>query len=203
MACAMIGITVLQWHAENHPGDRGNYAIVAFPYLFYVFFNISWGVGSWTYATEIFPVMYRAKGNALSTMTLWLACYIVAQVSPPIASAIGWGLYIIYSGICVIAFIFVRFAMGKWSPVILICPFMLTVVKWRQEDVRLKRCRHCLGSKAPWRNEVEWRVAPRPALSATLRLPKAMTNPNRIRACPYPTMHILACFVIMPKGQGV
>ncbi|KAI0376772.1 putative sugar transporter [Hypomontagnella monticulosa] len=111
MCCAMIGITVLQWHAEGHPGDNGNYAIVAFPYLFYVFFNISWGVGSWTYATEIFPVMYRAKGNALSTASLWLSCYVVAQASPPIASAIGWGLYIIYSCICVVAFIFVRYAM--------------------------------------------------------------------------------------------
>lgn len=44
-------------------------------------------------------------------MSLWAACYIVAQASPPIGSAIGWGLYIIYSGICVIAFIFVRYAM--------------------------------------------------------------------------------------------
>ncbi|KAI1505994.1 putative sugar transporter [Biscogniauxia marginata] len=111
MCCAMIGITVLQWHAEQHPGDNANYAILAFPYLFYVFFNISWGVGSWTYATEIFPVMYRAKGNALSTMALWLSCYIVAQASPPIASAIGWRLYIIYSAICVVAFVFVRYTM--------------------------------------------------------------------------------------------
>ena len=125
MAGAMVGITVLQWHAENHPGDRANYAIVAFPYLFYVFFNISWGVGSWTYATEIFPVMYRAKGNALSTMTLWMACYIVAQVSPPIASAIGWGLYIIYSGICVIAFIFVRYAMGELFEITPYCSDLL------------------------------------------------------------------------------
>ncbi|KAI0018039.1 putative sugar transporter [Xylariomycetidae sp. FL0641] len=111
MCAAMVGITALQWHAEHHPGDDANYAIVAFPYLFYVFFNVSWGVGSWTYAAEIFPVVYRAKGNALSTMSLWLACYVVAQASPPIASAIGWGLYIIYSGICVIAFFFVRYAM--------------------------------------------------------------------------------------------
>lgn len=115
MCCAMIGITVLQWHAERNPNDNGNYAIVAFPYLFYVFFNISWGVGSWTYATEIFPAMYRAKGNALSTASLWLSCYVVAQASPPIATAIGWGLYIIYSCICVVAFIFVRYAMGKLS----------------------------------------------------------------------------------------
>ncbi|KAI0886438.1 putative sugar transporter [Annulohypoxylon maeteangense] len=111
MCCAMIGITVLQWHAERSPSDNGNYAIVAFPYLFYVFFNTSWGVGSWTYATEIFPAMYRAKGNALSTASLWLSCYVVAQASPPIAAAIGWGLYIIYSCICVAAFIFVRYAM--------------------------------------------------------------------------------------------
>ncbi|KAM0715249.1 hypothetical protein Q7P37_008747 [Cladosporium fusiforme] len=111
MMCAMVGIAVLQWHAENHPGNSGNYAIIAFPYLFYMFFNISWGVGSWTVASEIFPSTYRAKGNALSTMSLWLTCYVVAQVSPPIGQAIGWGLYIIYSGICVLALVFVTFAM--------------------------------------------------------------------------------------------
>jgi hypothetical protein len=114
MMGAMIGITVLQWHAEHNPGDPANYTIIIFPYLFYVFFNISWGVGSWTYAAEIFPVSMRAKGNALTTASLWTACYIVAQASPPIADAIGWGLYIIYSGICVIAFFFVRYAMGSF-----------------------------------------------------------------------------------------
>ncbi|KAI1658573.1 putative sugar transporter [Daldinia decipiens] len=111
MYCAMVGITVLQWHAERDPDSNVNYAIIAFPYLFYVFFDISWGVGSWTYATEIFPVVYRAKGNALSTASLWLSCYVVAQASPPIAAPIGWGLYIIYSCICVVTFIFVRYAM--------------------------------------------------------------------------------------------
>lgn len=115
MMGSMIGITVLQWHAEHHPGDKANYTIIMFPYLFYVFFNISWGVGSWTYAAEIFPVSMRAKGNALTTASLWTACYIVAQASPPIADAVGWGLYIIYSGICVFALIFVRYALGSSS----------------------------------------------------------------------------------------
>ncbi|CAI7675929.1 unnamed protein product [Penicillium manginii] len=113
MMGAMIGITVLQWHAEHNPGDSANYTIIIFPYLFYVFFNISWGVGSWTYAAEIFPVSMRAKGNALTTASLWAACYIVAQASPPIADAIGWGLYIIYTGICVVAFFFVRYCLGS------------------------------------------------------------------------------------------
>lgn len=103
MTGAMIGITVLQWYAKNHPRDKANYTIIMFPYLFYVFFNISWGVGSWTYAAEISPVSMRAKRNALTTASLWAACYIVAQASPPIVDAIGWGLYIIYSGIYVVA----------------------------------------------------------------------------------------------------
>lgn len=165
----MIGITVLQWHAEHHPGEKGNYAIVAFPYLFYVFFNISWGVGSWTYATEIFPVMYRAKGNALSTMTLWLACYIVAQVSPPIANAIGFGLYIIYSAICVIAFIFVRYAMGK-LPYCYVLGGLLTDRKWKPRDAPSKRCLHCLVLRALLPGEVGWGSIPRMGLFSTMKL---------------------------------
>ncbi|KAJ5278710.1 Sugar transporter [Penicillium angulare] len=111
MMAAMIGITVLQWHAEHNPGDKANYTIIMFPYLFYVFFNISWGVGSWTYAAEIFPISMRAKGNAITTASLWAGTYIVAQASPPISDAIGWGLYIIYSGICLVAFFFVRYCL--------------------------------------------------------------------------------------------
>ncbi|KAJ5115492.1 Sugar transporter [Penicillium alfredii] len=73
MAGAMVGITVLQSHAESHPGDSAKYMILMFSYRFYVFFNISWGVGSWTYAAEIFTVSMRAKGNALTTASLWAA----------------------------------------------------------------------------------------------------------------------------------
>jgi len=44
-------------------------------------------------------------------MSLSLSCCVVAQASPPVGEAMGWGLYIIYSGICVFALIFVRYAM--------------------------------------------------------------------------------------------
>lgn len=115
MMGSMVGIAVLQWHAGQHPDSQANYAIVAFPYLFYIFFNISWGVAAWTYPSEIFPLSMRAKGNALATSANWTMCFIVAQASPPIEAAIGWGLYCIYAGICVLAFIFVRFALGKYS----------------------------------------------------------------------------------------
>ncbi|KAL5356691.1 general substrate transporter [Aspergillus floccosus] len=111
MTSAMIGIAVLQWHAGAHPGAPGNYAIVVFPYLFYVFFNVSWGVAAWTYPSEIFPLSMRAKGNALATAANWTMCYVVAQASPPLAEAIGWGLYVVYAGICVGALWFVTFKL--------------------------------------------------------------------------------------------
>ncbi|GES64132.1 sugar transporter [Aspergillus terreus] len=111
MTGAMIGIAVLQWHAGAHPGARGNYVIVIFPYLFYVFFNVSWGVAAWTYPSEIFPLSMRARGNALATAANWTMCYVVAQASPPLAEAIGWGLYVVYAGICVGALWFVTVAL--------------------------------------------------------------------------------------------
>lgn len=61
MFTALIGIAVLQRHAETHPGDPRNYAIIAFPFLFFTFFNMSWSSGSWLYAAEIFPISLRVS----------------------------------------------------------------------------------------------------------------------------------------------
>ncbi|KAE8149168.1 general substrate transporter [Aspergillus avenaceus] len=111
MMLAMVGIAVLQWHAGENLGSKGNYAIVMFPYLFYVFFNISWAIAAWAYPSEIFPLSMRAKGNAIASAANWTRCYIVAHASPPVGDAIGWGLYVVYAVICVFAFVFVRFAL--------------------------------------------------------------------------------------------
>ncbi|KAI1383361.1 putative sugar transporter [Hypoxylon trugodes] len=111
MISALIGICVLQQHAADYPNSPTNNAIVLFPYMFFTFFNMSWSSGSWTYAAEIFPISLRAKGNALCTASLWISNFVVAQVSPPIESATGYGLYVLFAIICVIAFLFVRFAL--------------------------------------------------------------------------------------------
>ncbi|KAI8629474.1 general substrate transporter [Xylariaceae sp. FL1651] len=111
MVVALTGICILQQHAADYPHSSINNAIVLFPYLFFTFFNMSWSTGSWTYAAEIFPISYRAKGNALCTASLWISNFVVAQVSPPIESATGYGLYVMFIIICVIAFFFVRYAL--------------------------------------------------------------------------------------------
>ncbi|KUI67025.1 High-affinity glucose transporter [Cytospora mali] len=111
MFVALLGIATLQRHAESHPGDPKNYAIIAFPFLFFTSFNMSWSSGSWAYAAEIFPNSLRAKGNALCTASLWISNFIVAQVTPPISTAISWGLYLILAAINVLAFFFVRYCL--------------------------------------------------------------------------------------------
>ncbi|KAI1170398.1 general substrate transporter [Nemania sp. FL0916] len=112
MVFALAGICVLQQHAADYPHSKFNYVIVMFPYMFFTFFNMSWSSGSWAYAAEIFPPPLRAKGNALCTASLWISNFVVAQVSPPIESATGYGLYIIFIINCVFAFIFVRYFLG-------------------------------------------------------------------------------------------
>ncbi|KAI2629580.1 putative sugar transporter [Hypoxylon sp. NC1633] len=111
MISALIGICVLQQHAADHPNSPINNAIVIFPYMFFTFFNASWSSGTWTYAAEIFPISLRAKGNALCTASLWVSNFLVAQASPPIETATGYGLYILFAIICVVAFLFVRYAL--------------------------------------------------------------------------------------------
>lgn len=109
--CSLVGVIVCQWHAEHYPNSNGNYAIIAFPYLFYLFFNLAWSCGSWTYAAEIAPLRMRAKANALSTATLWTTAFAVSQLTPVISDAISWGLYIIYIGLNCVALLFIRFVM--------------------------------------------------------------------------------------------
>lgn len=76
MFFALLGIASLQRHAESHPGDPRNYAIIAFPFLFFTSFNMSWSSGSWTYAAEIFP-------NSLRVSTISLAMAMPSRCSQP------------------------------------------------------------------------------------------------------------------------
>jgi hypothetical protein len=48
----------------------------------------------------------------------------VAQVSPPIESATGYGLYVLFIIVCVVAFIFVRYALGKLTILIIVIKLM-------------------------------------------------------------------------------
>lgn len=47
----------------------------------------------------------------MCTASLWISNFIVAQVTPPISTAISWGLYLILAAMNVLAFVFVRYCL--------------------------------------------------------------------------------------------
>ncbi|KAL1919568.1 uncharacterized protein VTP21DRAFT_2261 [Calcarisporiella thermophila] len=60
---------------------------------------------AWLYCPEIFPLRVRAKGMSLAVASNWIFNFAVAQFTPPMLVAIGWGTYIFYAVWNIIAFI--------------------------------------------------------------------------------------------------
>ncbi|KAJ0422255.1 general substrate transporter [Aspergillus carlsbadensis] len=110
MGISLSMSSVLQLKMEQHPDWHGRYMLILFPFLFYIFHNLGWTIAGSTYASEIFPMPLRARGIALTTALGWALKYFVA-VSPSLGDAIGWGLYLVYAMISVLAFVFVRFTL--------------------------------------------------------------------------------------------
>ncbi|CEL06007.1 hypothetical protein ASPCAL07119 [Aspergillus calidoustus] len=110
MMLSLSMTSVLQLKMEQDPDWYGRYMVLPFPFLFYIFHNLSWAIAGSTYASEIFSTSLRARGIALSTALGWALNYFVT-VCPSLGDAIGGGLYLVYAMICLVAFVFVRFAL--------------------------------------------------------------------------------------------
>jgi sugar porter (SP) family MFS transporter len=62
----------------------------------------------WVILSEIFPNRIRGAAMALSTFTLWVACFILTYTFPLLNSGLGAaGTFWVYAGICLLGFIFI------------------------------------------------------------------------------------------------
>lgn len=149
----------------------GNSA-VAFMFLFQVFFG---GLSSsipWTYQSEVFPVIARARGTSLSVATnyftnFWLGLYI-----PSALNSASWKLYFIFAGInftaAIIGFLFFPETTGKsLEELDLLFTTERTIWVFRDKDACSKRpiLKHNLGEDAE---------------AAAIELRKRLVNENRI-----------------------
>lgn len=66
-------------------------------------FGYSWGPIGFLIPPEVLPMAIRSKGVSLSTATNWLANYIVGQLTPVLQELIGWAMYLIPAGFCIIS----------------------------------------------------------------------------------------------------
>ncbi|GAA5891933.1 hypothetical protein JCM6882_007411 [Rhodosporidiobolus microsporus] len=81
--------------------------VVVFVIVFNAAFGYSWGPIPWLYPPEILPNVFRIKGVSLSTAANWAGNYLVGQMTPVLQDAIGWRLYPMHAGFCVLSFILV------------------------------------------------------------------------------------------------
>jgi len=75
--------------------------------VFCASFTMSMGVVIWVYLSEIYPTKIRGRAVSIATMVLWLSNVVIAQVFPWVMEKIAGNTFYVFSGICVIAFIFI------------------------------------------------------------------------------------------------
>ncbi|KKA23827.1 MFS sugar transporter, partial [Rasamsonia emersonii CBS 393.64] len=91
-----IGMCVLAGTTSVVAFTPGVVATVAlFWYDFW--FGVGWIPGPWLLAAEYAPLMTRSQSAALATSATWIFTFLVAEITPPAISNIGWRTYIIFA----------------------------------------------------------------------------------------------------------
>ena len=89
--------------------SRGvGYLCIAFIYLFTICFAYSWGPCVWCLCSEIWPTAQRAKGVSICTTTNWTFGIIISQFVPVAQDKLGFGLFYIFAGFCVLMAFFTK-----------------------------------------------------------------------------------------------
>ncbi|KAJ5693461.1 Major facilitator superfamily domain general substrate transporter [Penicillium macrosclerotiorum] len=86
----------LTWEIKG----RAGMAVIAFSYIFTAIYGFTWAPAAWIYASEVFPLKYRAKGVGLSASANWIFNFALAYFVAPAFHNIQWKTYIIFGVFC-------------------------------------------------------------------------------------------------------
>lgn len=75
-------------------------------YIFVGVYGLTWAPVGWIYASEVFPLRYRAKGVGVSAAGNWLFNLALALFVPSAFTNIQWKTYMIFGTFCL--------AMSVW-----------------------------------------------------------------------------------------
>jgi len=95
-AFTMIWIGI---YSAVHPQPTivpGTYAAIVAIYLYGVAFCFGWGFTPLVLGSEIAPSHLRQGVMSLAMGMTWLFTYVIAQVTPRMLVAIGWGTYVVF-----------------------------------------------------------------------------------------------------------
>lgn len=83
--------------------------IIIFITAFIACFAFSYGPVTWIIISEIYPTKVRGTAMSIATLSLWLTNVLIAQVFPRMNAWSEWGAFLVFAGITLVAFFFVRF----------------------------------------------------------------------------------------------
>ncbi|KAK8092585.1 sugar transporter [Apiospora kogelbergensis] len=96
----------LRWEL---PGGGPAKGVIACSYIFVGVYGLTWAPAAWIYASEVFPLKYRAKGVGLSAATNWIFNFALAYFVAPAFTNITWKTYIIFGVFCAAMFFHIFF----------------------------------------------------------------------------------------------
>ncbi|RSL97329.1 hypothetical protein CDV31_013094 [Fusarium ambrosium] len=91
------GNEILKWAIQGKPAK----AVIALAYIFVGVYGLTWAPVAWIYASEVFPLKYRAKGVSLAAAGNWVFNLALAFFVPPSFTNIKWQTYMIFGTFCI------------------------------------------------------------------------------------------------------
>ncbi|KAJ4256117.1 hypothetical protein NW762_009193 [Fusarium torreyae] len=96
MLCAFIVVTALSAVFAEHGTRAAGYAVVAFLFIFFGFYDIAFTPLSIAYPVEILPYDLRSKGLSINLSVVFGAGFFNQYVNPIALDAIQWKFYFVY-----------------------------------------------------------------------------------------------------------
>ncbi|CAF3385126.1 unnamed protein product [Rotaria socialis] len=92
---------------EVNCGTNAGILMLIFTVIYIICFALSWGAICWIYAAEIYPLNIRARAVSLTTASHWFMCIIMSYILELIAPLGIHGVFYLFSGLCLLAVVFV------------------------------------------------------------------------------------------------
>ncbi|PYH47020.1 sugar porter family MFS transporter [Aspergillus saccharolyticus JOP 1030-1] len=102
---SVAGNSNLKWSITGAPGK----GVIACSYIFVGVYGLTWAPAGWIYASEVFPLKYRAKGVGLSAAGNWIFNFALAYFVSPAFTNIQWKTYIIFGTFCTVMTVHIFF----------------------------------------------------------------------------------------------
>ncbi|KAJ0299615.1 hypothetical protein COL5a_000138 [Colletotrichum fioriniae] len=101
----------LKWEVTGAPAK----GVIALSYIFVGVYGLTWAPIGWIYASEVFPLKYRATGVGLAAASNWAFNLALAFFVPPAFTNIQWKTYMIFGAFCAAMTIHIFFTYPETS----------------------------------------------------------------------------------------